>query len=113
MKILITGNLGYVGPWVTRQLRARYPEATLVGLDVGYFAHCLTNAHRMPETLLDVQYYADIRSFPAALLAGVDAVVHLAAISNDPIGNAYEDVTLDVNYRAGIELARQAKAAGV
>jgi nucleoside-diphosphate-sugar epimerase len=60
-----------------------------------------------------VQYYADIRSFPATLLAGVDSVVHLAAISNDPIGNAYEDVTLDVNYRAGIELARRAKAAGV
>jgi nucleoside-diphosphate-sugar epimerase len=113
MKILITGNLGYVGPWVTRQLRGRYPDATLVGLDVGYFAHCLTGAHRMPETLLDAQCYADIRRFPAQLLVGVDAVVHLAAISNDPIGNAYEDVTLDVNYRAGIELARQAKAAGV
>ncbi len=62
--------------------------------------------------LLDAQYYADIRRFPAELLAGVDAVVHLAAISNDPMGNAYEDVTLDVNYYAGIELARQAKAAG-
>jgi nucleoside-diphosphate-sugar epimerase len=113
MKILITGNLGYVGPWVTRQLRARYPDATLIGLDIGYFAHCLTDVCRVPEALLDAQYYADIRRFPTGLLTGVDAVVHLAAISNDPMGNAYEDVTLDVNYRSGMELARQAKAAGV
>ena len=65
MKILITGNLGYVGPWVTRQLRARYPDAALIGLDIGYFAHCLTGACRVPEALLDAQYYADIRRFPA------------------------------------------------
>jgi nucleoside-diphosphate-sugar epimerase len=113
MKILITGNLGYVGPWVSRQLRARFPDATLVGLDVGYFAHCLTATHRLPEALLDSQHFVDIRTVPDELLAGIDAVVHLAAISNDPIGNAYEAVTLDVNYRAGIELARKAKAAGV
>jgi nucleoside-diphosphate-sugar epimerase len=113
MKILITGNLGYVGPWVTRQLRARYPDASLVGVDIGYFAHCLTDACRVPEALLDAQYYADIRKLPADCLVGVDAVVHLAAISNDPMGNAFEEVTLDVNYRAGIALARQAKAAGV
>ena len=113
MKILITGNLGYVGPWVTRQLRLRYPDATLIGADIGYFAHCLTDACRVPETLLDAQYYADIRRLPPELLEGVDAVVHLAAISNDPMGNAFEDVTFDVNYRAGIELARKAKAAGV
>jgi nucleoside-diphosphate-sugar epimerase len=113
MKILITGNLGYVGPWVTRQLRSRYPDATLIGVDIGYFAHCLTDACRVPEALLDAQYYADIRRLPPGLLDGVDAVVHLAAISNDPMGNAFEDVTFDVNYRAGIELARRAKSAGV
>jgi nucleoside-diphosphate-sugar epimerase len=67
----------------------------------------------VPEMLLDAQYYADIRRFPVDLLGGVDAVVHLAAISNDPMGKTYEDVTHDVNYRAGIELAFQAKAAGV
>jgi nucleoside-diphosphate-sugar epimerase len=113
MKILITGNLGYVGPWVTRQLRTRYHDAEIVGVDMGYFAHCLTGAVRVPEALLDVQHYADIRRFPAELLVGVDAVVHLAAISNDPMGNAYEAVTLDVNHRAGVALARQAKTAGV
>src|SRR4029077_880523 len=113
MKILITGNLGYVGPWVTRQLRSRHPDAVLIGADIGYFAHCLTDACRVPEMLLDAQYYADIRRLPPDLLQGVDAVVHLAAISNDPMGHAFEDVTFDVNYAAGIELARKAKAAGV
>jgi nucleoside-diphosphate-sugar epimerase len=113
MKILITGNLGYVGPWVTRQLRSRYPDAWLAGADIGYFAHCLTDACRVPESLLDAQYYVDVRRFPSELLRGVDAVVHLSAISNDPMGNAFEDVTLDVNYRASVALARQARAAGV
>jgi nucleoside-diphosphate-sugar epimerase len=113
MKILITGNLGYVGPWVTRQLRSSHPDAILIGLDTGYFAHCLTGPRHAPEALLDAQYYADIRRFPPECLVGVDAVVHLAAISNDPMGNAYENVTLDVNYHAGVELARRAKTAGV
>lgn len=117
MKILITGNLGYVGPWVTRQLRTRYPDAVLAGIDTGYFAHCLTAAAHLPEALLDVQHFADIRSLSDPVLAdrvlaGTDAVVHLAAISNDPIGHAYEDVTHDVNFRAGVELARRAKSAG-
>lgn len=80
---------------------------------MGYFAHCLTDVSDLPEALLDAQHYVDIRRFPHDLLTGVDAVVHLAAISNDPMGNAYESVTFDVNYRAGIELAQRAKAAGV
>jgi nucleoside-diphosphate-sugar epimerase len=113
MKILITGNLGYLGGTISRQLRARYPDGTLVGVDIGYFAHCLTDARRLPEAVLDAQYYADLRRFPVELLDGVDAIVHLAALSNDPLGKTFEDVTFDVNYRAGVQLARQAKAAGV
>jgi nucleoside-diphosphate-sugar epimerase len=112
MKILITGNLGYVGPWVTRQLRAQYPDAFLAGFDAGFFAHCLTDVRRAPESQLDVQYFADVRHMPPDVLAGVDVVVHLAAVSNDPMGNAYEDVTLDINFRAAVELAHRAKAAG-
>jgi len=113
MNILITGNLGYVGPSVTRALRRRYPDARLTGLDTGYFSHVLTDVRRAPETLLDAQYYADIRDVGTEIFDGVDGIVHLAAISNDPIGNAYEQVTLDVNCAAGVELARRAKAAGV
>jgi nucleoside-diphosphate-sugar epimerase len=112
-RILITGNTGYVGPAVLRQLRNSQPQATLIGLDNGYFAHCLTNAELLPEVAADIQYFADIRRLPADVFHGVDAVVHLAAISNDPMGNAFEEVTCDVNFHASVDLARQAKAAHV
>src|SRR5258708_4563387 len=107
MKILITGNTGYIGPSVLQRLRQSYPQATLIGLDKGYFAHCLTNADLLPECR------ADVRTLRPDVLKGVDAVVHLAAISNDPMGKTFEDVTYDINFRASVELARQAKAAGV
>jgi len=111
-KILVTGNLGYVGPAVVERLRASRPEATLIGLDTGFFAHCLTGCRAVPERSLDHQYFGDVRSAPASLLEDVDAVVHLAAISNDPIGNAYDAVTLSVNHEATVRLAREAKRAG-
>jgi nucleoside-diphosphate-sugar epimerase len=85
----------------------------LIGADSGYFAHCLTGASRAPEVLLDVQHYVDVRHVSAKLLEGVDAVVHLAAISNDPIGNLYEEVTLAVNHQASVDLAVKARSAGV
>jgi nucleoside-diphosphate-sugar epimerase len=113
MKILITGNMGYVGPSVVKRLRRSYPQATLVGLDTGYFAHCLTNTDILPECWVDTQYFADVRRLPLEALADVDAIVHLAAISNDPIGNLFEEVTLDINYRASAQLANAAKQRGV
>jgi len=112
MRILVTGNTGYIGPVVLRQLRKTFPQATLVGLDKGYFAHCLTNADVLPECRADVQFFADVRRLPKEALQGVDAVVHLAAISNDPMGNSFEEVTYDINFRASVDLARHAKAAG-
>jgi nucleoside-diphosphate-sugar epimerase len=113
MRILITGNMGYIGPCVVRQLRHSYLDAILIGYDMGYFANQLTNANSLPECEADMQFFADVRNFPQSLLSGVDAIVHLAAISNDPIGNRYEEVTIDVNYRSSIEIARKAKLAGV
>ncbi|MEZ5099309.1 MAG: SDR family oxidoreductase [Thermoleophilia bacterium] len=112
-RILITGNLGYVGPRVVSHLSRALPGAALVGIDAGYFAHGLTGVDALPERALAVQHYADVRAVPDEALAGVDAVVHLAAISNDPIGNKYEDVTLEINHRASVELARRARDAGV
>ncbi len=112
MKILITGNMGYVGPGVVRRLRESYPKARLVGVDSGYFAHCLTNARSLPEAVLDEQVFMDVRDIPAGLLEGVDAVVSLAAISNDIMGKIDENLTLDVNCRAGVRLAELAKKAG-
>jgi nucleoside-diphosphate-sugar epimerase len=113
MKILITGNTGYVGPAVLERLRQTYPQATLVGLDTGYFAHCLTNAETLPERRADIQYFMDVRRLRAEVLQGVDAIVHLAAISNDPMGKTFEEVTFDVNFKASVNLATQAKSAGV
>jgi nucleoside-diphosphate-sugar epimerase len=113
MKILITGNMGYVGPLVLRRLRESHPGATLIGYDMGYFAHCLTGAERFPESRADVQYFGDIRQVPDEILRGVDGVVHLCAISNDPMGALFEDVTLAINHQASIDLAQKAKRAGV
>jgi len=113
MKILVTGNLGYVGPRVTAHLRAKFPQATLVGLDTGYFAHCLTGAETLPERLLDQQIFADVRKVSGDIFRGVDAVVHLAAISNDPMGKTYEQVTEDINFKSSARMARLARDAGV
>ena len=112
MKILITGNAGYVGPAVVRHLRATRPAATLVGYDAGYFLDCLTRRGPVPEVALDVQHLGDVRAITPEHLQGVDAVVHLAAISNDPMGSAFEQVTLAVNRDASVRLARLAKEAG-
>ena len=113
MKILITGNMGYVGPMVLRRLREFHPGAELIGYDMGYFAHCLTGTLRFPESRADAQYFGDIRQVSEEVLRGVDAVVHLCAISNDPMGAAFEEVTLHINYRASIDLAEKARRAGV
>lgn len=113
MKILITGNMGYVGPAVVRQLRRSYPDATLVGFDIGYFANYLTSPEVFPECCLDTQYFGDVRKFSKEILTGVDAVVHLAAISNDPMGASFEDVTFEINHRATVRVAKLARDMGV
>jgi nucleoside-diphosphate-sugar epimerase len=113
MRILVTGNMGYVGPIVVRHLRTRFSDAVIEGYDTGFFGPCLTATDVLPECLLDEQHFGDVRGFDGALLEGTDAVVHLAAISNDPIGNAFERATYEINHVATVELARMARAAGV
>ncbi len=113
MRILITGNSGYVGSRLVRHLRSVLPAAELIGYDAGFFAHCLTDAVMLPETQLTRQYYGDVRDLPPDLLRGVDAVVHLAAVSNDPMGSRFEQVTDEINAQASLRLARLAQAAGV
>src|SRR4051794_34222572 len=110
--ILITGNMGYIGPRVVTYLRTHLPSSRMIGLDTGYFAANLLDSV-LPECALDSQRFGDVRAITAADLAGVDAIIHLAAISNDPMGNAYEKVTEDINYQGTLAVARAARSAGV
>ncbi len=113
MKILVTGNQGYVGPVLGRHLRRVWPDAELIGFDTGYFALSTTNASVSPERVYDAQRHGDVRDIDASLLTGVDAVVALAAISNDPMGASYEAATDAVNRGAVVRLAELAATAGV
>jgi nucleoside-diphosphate-sugar epimerase len=105
--------MGYIGPIVVKHLRQRFPGAHLVGCDMGYFATCLTGTKFFPECLMDFQYFGDVRTVNGKMLNGMDAIVHLAAISNDPMGKAFEKETYEINYQASVRLAKMAKKQGV
>jgi nucleoside-diphosphate-sugar epimerase len=106
MKVLVTGHDGYIGTVLTPLLQAAGHEP--VGLDISLFAN-----HAFAE-LPDVPARErDIRDVTADDLDGFDAVVHLAALSNDPLGDLAPDVTHAVNHHASVALARAAREAGV
>jgi nucleoside-diphosphate-sugar epimerase len=113
MRILITGNMGYVGPAVIKHLKDAHPEAQIVGFDNAYYGSSISTSGILPEMRLNEQFYGDIRKFPEKMLEDIDTIIHLAAISNDPIGNLYEEVTGDINFSSTIKLAAKAKEAGV
>jgi nucleoside-diphosphate-sugar epimerase len=107
MRVLLTGHKGYIGAVAAPILQAAGHE--VVGLDTDLFAGCELGeeAQEIPEIR------KDIRDLTEADLDGMEAVVHLAALSNDPLGDLDTNLTYDINYRASLELARLAKAAGV
>lgn len=105
--------MGYVGPVLEKHLRTVLPDACLIGYDTAFFAHCVTSRTFLPERVLDAQQFGDIRDITADDLRGFDAVVQLAAISNDPMGNRFEAVTEEINQHASVALAHAAAAAGV
>lgn len=107
MKILLTGNTGYIGAVAEPMLRASGHE--VIGLDADLFAGCdFGGAPCSPP-----QLKKDIRDITAADLEGIEAIVHLAALSNDPLGNLDAELTYDINHAASVRLAKLAKAAGV
>ncbi len=112
MNILMTGNMGYIGPVLVAHLRKTLPDARLFGFDSGLFGHCLTAAGQLPETQLDAQYFGDVRAISDQVLAQMDAVILLAAVSNDPMGVTFEAVTDAINHQACVDIARRAVAAG-
>ena len=107
VKILVTGHDGYIGAVMTGVLTRAGHEVT--GLDTFFYEDCRFGAEgpRIPAIRKDV------REVAPADLRGYDAVVHLAALSNDPLGTLDERCTLDINHAASVSLARAAKAAGV
>ena len=113
MKILVTGNTGYIGPVLAQYLKNSREDLEIIGYDQGYFAHCLTDPPYLPEFNYDEQYWGDLRDFPFEILDDIDTVVHLAAISNDPMGKQFEKITEQINYQSSINIAKEAKARGV
>src|SRR5579863_5836744 len=107
MKVLLTGHKGYIGAVAGPMLRSAGHE--VVGLDTDLFAGCEfgDDAREIP------QIRKDIRDLVKKDLEGFDAVVHLAALSNDPLGNLNAGLTYDINHKASVRLAELAKAAGV
>jgi nucleoside-diphosphate-sugar epimerase len=114
MRVLVTGTDGYLGCLLAPQLMADGHE--VVGLDTGYYRSgwlcpppLAGTTHRVAPLTLD----KDIRHVTVDDLRGFDAIVHLAELSNDPIGELIGDVTFEVNHRGSVHLARCAKRAGI
>lgn len=107
MKVLVTGHLGYIGVEMVPALVTAGHDVT--GLDVGLYDGC--DFERPPEPI--EQLNIDVRDVDSSDLAGFDAVAHLAALSNDPLGDINADLTYDINLEASLRLARAAKDAGV
>lgn len=107
MKVLVTGDQGYIGSVLVKMLQEKGYE--VYGLDVGYFAEnklesCLEGYSRVSK---------DVRDVVLEDLEGIDAIIHLAGLSNDPLGEFNPSLTHEINTRASIRLAELAKKAGV
>jgi nucleoside-diphosphate-sugar epimerase len=106
MKILLTGHKGYIGAVAGPILRNAGHD--VVGLDTDLYAAC--NFGEPAESLPEIR--KDMRDLMPADLHGFDAVVHFAALSNDPVGNLDPQLTYDINHHASVQLAKLARQAG-
>src|SRR5579863_1854794 len=107
MKVLLTGHKGYIGAVAGPVLQSAGHE--VVGLDTDLYARC--DFGQAPAAIAEIR--KDLRDLTVHDLAGFDAVAHMAAISNDPVGNLNPQLTYDINHLASVHLARLAKTAGV
>ena len=107
MRVLLTGHQGYLGSVMVPVLQTRGHD--VVGLDSGLFAGCVLG----PAPADPPSFRVDLRDVTEQHLCGFDAVIHLAALSNDPLGSLAPDITYEINHRASVRLARLAKQAGV
>lgn len=107
MKILVTGHNGYIGTVLVPLLQTAGHQ--VMGLDSDLYARC-TFGGGIPKVSA---MQKDIRDIEATDLEGFDAVMHLAALSNDPLGNLNPMLTYEINHKASVRLAKFAKQAGV
>src|SRR5437660_12602439 len=109
MRVLVTGHLGYIGTILTPMLVQAGHD--VVGLDSDLYARCTFSPGG--EILPVPTVFKDTRDVEIADFAGFDAVLHLAALSNDPLGDLRPTLTDDINHRASVRIAELAKKAGV
>ena len=107
MKVLVTGHIGYIGAVLAPMLLEAGHEVT--GLDTDFFAGCDFHGVLTQFPILRM----DLRDVIARDLQGFEALIHLAALSNDPLGDLNPECTYDINHRASVRLAQLAKEAGV
>jgi nucleoside-diphosphate-sugar epimerase len=107
MRVLVTGHQGYLGTVMVPILQDAGHDVT--GLDTGFFADCVLGPAPTDPSGMRV----DLRDVTRKQLEGFEAVIHLAALSNDPLGALAPQITHDINHHASVRLARLAKDAGV
>jgi len=111
LRVLVTGYAGYVGAVVVRELASR--SCRTVGYDSNWFWGVQNPLEDPPERSLEYSRCVDTRDLQSEDFEGFDAVVHLAAVSNDPIGSEFDEATLAVNVHATRHVAGLAQDAGV
>jgi nucleoside-diphosphate-sugar epimerase len=107
VRVLVTGHDGYIGSVLVPALTVGGHE--VVGLDTFFFGDCTLGLNGDPVPAL----HKDVRDVSLADLAGFDAVIHLAALCNDPLGDLHPEWTEEINHRASVRLARMAREVGV
>ena len=108
-KILVTGNLGYIGTILSEDLLKESYD--MVGIDTNFYKDNKLHDFKFSREFL--QLYKDIRDISIEDLKGIDSIIHLAALSNDPLGKLNPELTNDINFIASLRLAKLAKEAGV
>ena len=111
MKILVTGTEGYIGNRLAPILMAAGHE--VVGLDTGFYRDGTLYIHSPALAESPRTVYKDLRSVTASDFVGIDAVVHLAELSNDPLGENRPEITLKINHEGSVKIATLAREAGV
>lgn len=112
MRVLVTGHKGYIGAIMVPMLQAEGYQ--VIGLDNDLFEGCTFGNDAVCAAIPKIPYVRkDIRDVEPSDLEGIDAVIHLCALSNDPLGNFNPEITLQINHEASVRLAKLVKEAGV